>query len=48
VKIRAVKLLYAIVCSGASVWLFSQALNAVELTLEVGFICFYVVIDPTE
>jgi hypothetical protein len=30
------------------VWLFSPAWDAVELTLEVVFICPFVVIDPTD
>jgi hypothetical protein len=29
------------------VWLFSPAWDAVQLTLEFGFICPFVVIDPT-
>ena len=35
-----------IVCLGALVWLFSPAWGAVELTLEVGGIYPFVVIDP--
>jgi hypothetical protein len=30
------------------VWLFSPAWDAVTLTLDVGFICPFVVIDPTD
>ena len=29
-------------------WLFSSAWDAVQLTLQVGFICPFVVIDPTD
>ena len=29
-------------------WLFSPAWDAVQLTLQVGFICPFVVIDPTD
>ena len=29
-------------------WLFCPAWDAVELTLQVGFICSFVVIDPTD
>jgi hypothetical protein len=36
------------VSSGPLVWLFSPAWDAVELTLEVGFIYPFAVIDPTE
>ena len=35
-------------CSGALIWLFSPAWDAVELTLKVGFICPFVVDDPTD
>ena len=34
-------------CSGALIWLFSPAWDAVELTLKAGFICLFVVDDPT-
>ena len=34
-------------CPGALIWLFSPALDAVNLTLKVGFICPFVVDDPT-
>ena len=37
-----------IVCSRPLVWLFSPAWDAVTLTLDVGFICPFVVIDPTD
>ena len=29
-------------------WLFSRAWDAVKLTLKVGFICHFVVDDPTD
>ena len=32
---------------GALLWLFSPAWDAVELPLKVGFICYFMVIDPT-
>ena len=35
-------------CSGALIWLFSLAWDAVKLTLKVGFICPFVVDDPTD
>ncbi len=44
-KIRSVRILDTIVCSGPQVRLFSPAWVAVELTLEFGFICRFVVID---
>ena len=31
---------------GALLWLFTPAWDAVKLTLKVGFICSFVVIDP--
>jgi hypothetical protein len=37
-KIRSVRMLDMIVCSGPLVWLFSPAWDAVKLTLDVGFI----------
>ena len=37
-----------IVCSGTLVWLFPLAWDAIELTLQVDFICPFVVIDPTD
>ena len=37
-----------IVCSGTLLWLFSLARVAVKLTLQVGFICPFVVIDPPD
>ena len=46
-KIRSVRKLVTIICSGTLLWLFSPAWDAVNLTLEVGFICLFVVIDPT-
>ena len=39
-------ILDTIVCSGALLWLFSSAWDTVELTLKVGFICLFAVIDP--
>ena len=47
-KIRSVKILDTILCSGALLWLFPPAWDAVKLTLQVGFICPFVVIDPTD
>ncbi len=47
-KFRSVRILETIVCSGPLVWLFSPAWDAVILTLDVGFICPFVVIDPTD
>ena len=48
-RIRSVRILDTIVCSGSLVWLFSPAWDAVKITLqEVGFICPFVVIDPTD
>ncbi len=38
---------HTIVCLEPLVWLFSPAWNAVILTLDVGFICLFVVIDST-
>ena len=35
-------------CSGALIWLFSPAWDSVKLTLQVGFICPFVVEDPTD
>ena len=49
VKIRSVRILDTmIVMFGALLWLFSPgpAWDAVKLTLTVGFICPFVVIDP--
>jgi hypothetical protein len=37
-----------IVCSEPLMLLFFPAWDAVELTLDVGFICPFVVIDPTD
>ena len=34
-------------CARALIWLFSLAWDAVKLTLIVGFICPFVVNDPT-
>ena len=34
-------------CLGALIWLFSPAWDAVKLTLKVGFICPFVVNEPT-
>ena len=47
-KIRSVRMLDKIVRSEPLVWLFSPAWDAVILTLDVGFICPFVVIDPTD
>ena len=38
-KIRSVRILDTIVCSGTFLWLFSLTWDAVKLTLKVGFIC---------
>jgi hypothetical protein len=46
-NIRSVRILDTIVCSEPLVWLFSPAWDAVILTLDVEFICPFVVIDPT-
>ena len=35
-------------CSGALIWLSSLAWDTVKLTLKVGFICPFVVDDPTD
>ena len=35
-------------CLGALIWLFSPAWDAVKLTLKAGFICPFVVDDPTD
>ena len=47
-KIRSVRILDTIVCSGTLRSLFSPAWDAVELTLQVGFIGPFVVIDATD
>ena len=47
-KIRSVRILDTIVCSGTLLWLFSPAWDAVKLTLKVGFVCPFVVIDPKD
>ncbi len=47
-KIRSVRMMDTIVCSRPLVWLFSPAWDAVTLTLDVGFIRPFVVIDPTD
>ena len=46
-KIRSVRILDMIVCSQTLLWLFYPALDAVKLTLQVGSICPFVVIDST-
>ena len=46
-KIRSVRILDTIVCSGTLLWLLSPAWDAVKLTPPVGFTFPYVVIDPT-
>ena len=33
---------------GALIWLFFPALDAVKLILKAGFVCPFVVIDPTD
>ena len=45
-KVRSVRKLDIIVCSGPLLWLFSLAWDAVKLILQVGFIYPFVVIDP--
>ena len=47
-KVRYARILDTFVCSGALIWLFSPAWDAVKLTLKVGFICPFVVDDPTD
>ena len=48
-KIRSVRILDTILCSGSLVWLFSPAWDAVNSSCQdVGFICPFVVIDPTD
>ena len=47
-RIGFVRIPDTIVCLGALVRLFSPAWDAVELTLEVGGIYPFVVIDPTD
>jgi hypothetical protein len=49
-KIRSVRILDTIVCSGPLVWLLSlsPAWDAFKLTQESGFICPFVVVDPTD
>ena len=47
-KIKSVRMQDTIVCSEPLVWLFSLAWDAVILTLDVGFICPFVGIDPTD
>jgi hypothetical protein len=47
-KIRSVRMLDTIICLEPLVWLFSAAWDAVTLTLDVGFICSFVGIDPTD
>ena len=46
-KIRSVRILDTIICLGTLLWLFSQARDAVQIILRVGFICPFVVINPT-
>ena len=41
-KIRSIRILDTIVCSGTLLWLFSPAWDAIKLTLQVGFICPFV------
>ena len=47
-KIRPVRILDTTVCSGTLLWPFSPAWDAVELTLQAGFIRPFVVIDLTD
>jgi hypothetical protein len=47
-KIRSVRMLDTIVCSGQFAWLFSPAWDAIKPTLEFGFICPFMVIDPND
>ena len=47
-KVRYVRILDTFLCSGALIWLFSPACDAVKLTLKVGFICPFMVDDPTD
>jgi hypothetical protein len=47
VCLNAGPLLDTIVCTEPLVWPFSPAWDAVIFTLDVGFICPFVVIDPT-
>ena len=47
-KIRFVRILDTLVCSAALLWLFSLPWDAVELTLQVGFIFPFMVIEPTD
>ena len=46
-KVRYVRKLDMFMCLGALIWLYSPAWDAVQLTLKVGFICPFVVDDPT-
>ena len=46
-KIRSIRILDTMVCSGTLLWLFSPAWDTVQPKLQVGFICPLVVIDPT-
>ena len=47
-KIRSVRILDTVICYETLLWLFSPAWDAVILTLQVGFIRPFVVIDPTD
>jgi hypothetical protein len=47
-KIWSVRMLDMIACSGPVGWLFSPAWDTVMLTLDVGFICPFVVIGLTD
>ena len=44
-KIRSLRIMDTIVCFGAFIGLISRACDAVELTLVVGVICPFVVVD---
>jgi hypothetical protein len=41
-------MLDTIVCSEPLIWVFSLAWDAIILTLDVGFICPFAAIDPTD
>jgi hypothetical protein len=47
-KIGSLRWLDTMVWSEPLVWLFSPAWDVVILTLDVGFICPFVVIDPAD
>ena len=47
-KIRFIRILDTIVCSETLLWLFSRVWDAIKITFQVGFMCPFVVIDPTD